>query len=199
MQFRTFDISGPLEILPTRHADERGYFAEIYREDRFFEQVGPIEFVQENQSLSVRQGTLRGIHYQTAPFAQGKLVRCTSGAIFDVAVDLRHGSPSFGCWIAVELSAELANQLWIPAGFGHAFCTLQPGSTVSYKVTAYYSGPNDGGVLWNDPEIGVIWPAVADPDTLSAKDRVQPRLADLPVLFQMPNPTSKPNLTSKES
>lgn len=186
MQFRTFDIAGPLEIIPTRHVDERGYFAETYRDDRFREQAGPIDFVQENQSLSVRQGTLRGIHYQTAPFAQGKLVRCTSGAIFDVAVDMRHGSPSFGKWIAVELSAELANQLWIPAGFGHAFCTLQPSSTVCYKVTAYYSGPNDGGVLWNDPAIGIVWPDVADIDTLSAKDRVQPKLAELPVLFRMP-------------
>ncbi len=187
MQFRTFDIAGPLEIIPTRHVDERGYFAEIYREDRFREQAGAIEFVQENQSLSARQGTLRGIHYQTAPFAQGKLVRCTSGAIFDVAVDLRHGSPSFGQWIAVELSAELANQLWIPAGFGHAFCTLQPDSTVCYKVTAYYSGPNDGGVLWNDPAIGIEWPSVVDPDTLSAKDRVQPLLSELPILFHLEN------------
>ena len=187
MQFRTFDIAGPLEITPTRHVDERGYFAEIYREDRFLEHAGPVHFVQENQSLSMKQGTLRGIHYQTDPFAQGKLVRCTSGAIFDVAVDLRHGSPSFGQWLAVELSAEWANQLWIPAGFGHAFCTLQPASTVAYKVTAYYSGPNDGGVLWNDPAIGVAWPAVLDPDTLSAKDRVQPLLADLPVLFHLEN------------
>lgn len=185
MQFRRFDIAGPLEVIPTRHVDDRGYFAEIHRADRFLEQAGPIEFVQENQSLSVRPGTLRGIHYQTAPFAQGKLVRCTAGAIFDVAVDLRHGSPSFGRWIAVELSAELANQLWIPAGFGHAFCTLQPGSTVCYKVTAYYSGPNDGGVRWNDPAIGIDWPAVVDADTLSAKDRVQPLLADLPVLFRL--------------
>lgn len=184
MQFRTFDIAGPLEIIPTRHLDERGYFAEIFREDRFLDAAGPVHFVQENQSLSLRTGTLRGIHYQTAPFVQGKLVRCTAGAIFDVAVDLRHGSPSFGQWLAVELSAELANQLWIPAGFGHAFCTLQPGSTVAYKVTAYYSGPNDGGVRWNDPAIGVEWPAAADPDTLSAKDRVQPLLADLPVLFR---------------
>lgn len=187
MQFRKFDISGPVEITPTRHADERGYFAEIYREDRFREQAGEIDFVQENQSLSARQGTLRGIHYQTAPFAQGKLVRCTSGAIFDVAVDLRHGSPSFGRWIAVELSAGKANQLWIPAGFGHAFCTLLPDSTVCYKVTAYYSGPNDGGVLWNDPAIGIVWPDVADPDTLSAKDRIQPLLADLPILFRQEN------------
>jgi dTDP-4-dehydrorhamnose 3,5-epimerase len=187
MQFRTFDISGPLEIIPARHVDERGYFAEIYREDRFLEQAGPVHFVQENQSLSMKQGTLRGIHFQTDPFAQGKLVRCTSGAIFDVAVDMRHGSPSFGQWIAAELSAELANQLWIPAGFGHAFCTLQPASTVAYKVTSYYSGPNDGGMLWNDPAIGIEWPAVVDPETLSAKDRVQPLLADLPVLFQMGN------------
>ena len=185
MQFRKFDISGPLEIIPTRHGDERGYFAEIFRQDRFSEQAGPVDFVQENQSLSLRKGTLRGIHFQTHPFAQGKLVRCTSGAIFDVAVDLRRGSPTYAQWITVELSPVTANQLWIPAGFGHAFCTLAENSTVAYKVTAYYSGPNDGGVLWNDPAIGIDWPTVADPDTLSGKDRVQPKLADLPPLFAM--------------
>ena len=146
-----------------------------------------VDLVQENQSLSARKGTLRGIHFQTDPFAQGKLVRCIAGAIWDVAVDLRHGSPTFGKWAAVELSAEKGNQLWIPAGFGHAFCTLRPDSTVCYKVTAYYSGPNDGGVLWNDPAIGIVWPDAADPDTLSAKDRVQPKLDELPVLFTLEN------------
>jgi dTDP-4-dehydrorhamnose 3,5-epimerase len=192
MKFREFDIPGPLEITPARHVDERGYFSEIFRDDLFQEQAGlfqeragQVQFVQENQSLSVRPGTLRGIHFQAAPFAQAKLVRCVAGAIFDVAVDMRHGSSSFGRWVAAELSAEVGNQLWIPAGFGHAFCTLQPNSAVCYKVTAYYNGPHDGGVLWNDPAIGIVWPDVLDPATLSAKDQVQPKLADLPILFTM--------------
>ncbi|MDE2301013.1 MAG: dTDP-4-dehydrorhamnose 3,5-epimerase [Sphingomonadales bacterium] len=185
MQFRRFDISGLLEIIPTRHSDERGYFAEIFREDRFTAEAGETRFVQENQSLSVRQGTIRGIHFQTDPFAQGKLVRCTSGAIFDVAVDLRHGSPTFARWIAVELTPERANQLWIPVGFGHAFCTLQENSTVCYKVTAGYSAPHDGGVAWDDPAFAIAWPALADASTLSAKDRVQPGLAELGVPFRM--------------
>lgn len=183
MEFRKFEIEGLLEITPRRNGDERGYFSELFRADRFAEHAGATVFVQENQSLSVKAGTVRGIHFQTHPFAQGKLVRCLGGAIFDVAVDLRHGSPTFGKWAAVELTSELNNQLWIPAGFGHAFCTLKPDSVVCYKVTAYYSAANDAGVLWNDPHISVQWPQVADAETLSAKDRVQPRLAELPAHF----------------
>jgi len=183
MEFRDFDLKGLLEIIPARHGDERGYFSEIFRVDRFTENAGLVEFVQDNQSLSVRKGTIRGIHFQTDPCAQGKLVRCLAGAIFDVAVDLRHGSPTFGKWAAVELSPELNNQLWIPAGFGHAFCTLEPDTVVNYKVTSYYSAANDAGLRWNDPAIGVAWPDAADPDTLSAKDKIQPLLADLPPLF----------------
>lgn len=111
-------------------------------------------------------------------------MRCTAGALLDVAVDLRAGSPTFGQWAAIELSPENGKQLWIPAGFAHGFCTLQPNTVINYKVTAYYSAENDKGLAWDDPAIGIEWPALADPETLSAKDRAQPRLADLPEYFR---------------
>jgi len=184
MEFRKFDLPGPVEIVPRRIGDERGFFSEIFREDAFSRECGPQQFVQENESLSARAGTVRGLHFQTPPFAQGKLVRCTQGAIFDVAVDLRAGSPHMGKWIAVTLSPAAGNWLWVPPGFGHGFCTLEPSSIVNYKVTAYYSAENDRGVAWDDPAIGVEWPAIADAETLSAKDRVQPPLAALGPLFE---------------
>lgn len=171
------------EFTPKRHGDERGYFAELFRLSALRDLAGPIDFVQENESLSAKVGTIRGLHFQIDPFAQGKLVRCTAGAVFDVAVDLRKGSPTYGKWAAVELSPEKGNQLWIPAGFAHGFCTLKPDSVLNYKVTAYYSAEHDKGVTWDDPAIGIAWPALADPATLSAKDRAQPRLADLPGYF----------------
>jgi len=183
MEFRTFDVEGPLEIRPRKIADDRGYFSEIFRVDEFAMQSAPVEFVQDNQSLSIRTGTVRGIHFQSHPYAQGKLVRCLAGKLFDVAVDLRRGSPSYGRWVSALLSPDENNQLWIPVGFGHAFCTLEPNSIISYRVTSYYSAQNDKGVAWNDPEIAVEWPDVADPQTLSAKDRNQPQLCDLPAYF----------------
>lgn len=183
MEFRTFDVEGPLEIRPRKIADDRGYFSEIFRLDEFAQQSAQVEFVQDNQSLSIRTGTVRGIHFQSHPYAQGKLVRCLAGKLFDVAVDLRRGSQSYGRWVSVLLSPDENNQLWIPVGFGHAFCTLEPNSIISYRVTSYYSAENDKGVAWNDPEIGVEWPDVADPQTLSAKDRNQPQLCDLPAYF----------------
>jgi len=183
MEFRSFELQGVLEIVPRKIGDDRGYFSEIFRLDRFTEQAGAVDFVQENHSLSLKTGTIRGIHFQSHPFAQGKLVRCMKGSVMDVAVDLRRESPSFGRWVAVTLSADLNNQLWIPVGFGHAFCTLEPSSVIGYRVTNYYSAENDRGVAWDDPNIDIDWPDVADPDTLSAKDRAQPTLADLPAYF----------------
>lgn len=185
MEFRSFEMAGPIEIVPRKIADERGYFSEIFRLAAFAEHVGAgaVEFVQDNQSLSVRPGTIRGIHFQIPPSIQGKLVRCLAGEVFDVAVDLRTDSPTFGRWIGVTLTARDNNQLWIPVGFGHGFCTLAPNSVISYRVTGYYDPARDKGVAWDDPQIGIDWPALADPDTLSAKDRSQPFLVDLPPYF----------------
>jgi dTDP-4-dehydrorhamnose 3,5-epimerase len=185
MEIRTFDIEGPLELVPAKFEDDRGYFSEIFRLAKFTERAGPIEFVQDNQSLSAREGTIRGIHFQAHPHAQGKLVRCTAGSVFDVAVDLRHDSPTFGKWISTVLTADKINQLWIPVGFGHAFCTLEPNSVITYRVTDYYSAQDDRGLAWDDPEVGIDWPAVADPDTLSGKDRVQQALSALPPIFSL--------------
>ena len=185
MKFRSFEIEGPYEILPKKIADERGYFSEIFRLNSFAERVPGADFVQDNQSLSLRPGTVRGIHFQTHPAAQGKLVRCLAGRLFDVAVDLRADSPTFGRWISAILSPEENNQLWVPVGFGHAFCTLEPNSIVSYRVTSYYSAEHDMGVAWNDLDIAVAWPELANPETLSAKDRRQPGLRDLPGYFSM--------------
>jgi dTDP-4-dehydrorhamnose 3,5-epimerase len=183
MDFVALDLPGLLEIVPSRFADERGYFSETFRDDRFRAHAGEQHFVQDNQSLSSRAGTLRGLHFQSPPSAQGKLVRCIAGALFDVAVDLRHGSPCYGKWAGATLSSEAGNQLWIPPGFAHGFCTLAPDTIISYKVTAYYSPGDDHGLAWDDPDIAIAWPAVAAPETLSGKDAAQPAFRTLPHYF----------------
>jgi dTDP-4-dehydrorhamnose 3,5-epimerase len=183
MEFRSFELDGPVEIKPRKIEDQRGYFSEIFRLDQFAEHASPVEFVQDNQSLSSHAGTIRGIHFQSPPAAQGKLVRCLAGKLLDVAVDLRRASSTFGRWVSVVLSPEENNQLWVPEGFGHAFCSLEPNSVISYRVTSYYSPENDKGVAWDDPDIAIVWPEIADPATLSSKDRKQPSLADLPHYF----------------
>lgn len=185
MEFQAFDVEGPLEIIPRKIEDKRGYFSETFRMGAFVERAGPVEFVQDNQSLSRRTGSLRGIHFQSHPAAQGKLVRCLAGSVVDVAVDLRRDSLAYGHWISVVLTPENNNQLWIPVGFGHAFCTLEPNSIISYRVTSYYSPENDKGVAWNDPEIEIVWPEAADPETLSVKDQQQPTLSNLPPYFSV--------------
>ncbi len=139
-------------------------------------------FVQDNESLSAEVGTVRGLHFQLDPFAQGKLVRCIRGALWDVAVDIRHGSPTFGQWVGRELSAENGLQFWVPAGMAHGFITTAPDTIISYKVTAPYSAENDRGLCWNDPDIGISWPQM-DEFILSEKDKKQPLLADLPDYF----------------
>ncbi|WEK03736.1 MAG: dTDP-4-dehydrorhamnose 3,5-epimerase [Candidatus Devosia phytovorans] len=183
MRFRETRLQGAIEIVPDRHADARGYFSETFRQDWFVANIAKVSFVQENQSLSSRAGAVRGLHCQLAPHAQGKLVRCLVGAIFDVAVDIRQGSPTYGQWTSATLTAEQGNQLWIPAGFLHGFCTLVPDCLVSYKVTAYYNKDADRGVRWDDPAIGVTWPDIADPTLLSAKDAAQPLLHELSTKF----------------
>lgn len=185
MKFCAFSIDGPAEITPRKIEDERGYFSELFRADAFAKEFGETVFVQDNQSLSVRSGTVRGIHFQSPPLAQAKLVRCLAGKVFDVAVDLRHDSHSYGRWISTVLTPEANNHLWLPTGFGHAFCTLEPNSVLGYRVTDYYSPLNDLGVAWDDPAIAIEWPDIADPGTLSAKDQALPAFRDLPHFFSL--------------
>lgn len=183
MEIQSFDIAGVTLLVPRHIGDERGYFAETFRADIFAQACGDGVFVQDNESLSVRAGTVRGLHFQSEPHVQGKLVRCTAGALFDVAVDIRRGSPTYSQWVGETLTPQNGRQLWVPPGFAHGFCTLLPETVISYKVTGYYSAECDKGVRWDDPAIGIDWPEIADTDTLSPKDRVQPLLADLPSCF----------------
>lgn len=165
-------------IVPERHRDDRGFFAETYSRRKYSELGIDIEFVQDNHSLSRDFGTLRGLHFQAPPHAQAKLVRCGRGAIFDVAVDIRRGSPTYGEWKGYELTAENGNQLYVPVGFAHGFVTLMPDSEIVYKCSAYYAPETEGAVLWNDPDIGIDWATKADP-ILSDKDAAAPFLSDL--------------------
>jgi dTDP-4-dehydrorhamnose 3,5-epimerase len=180
------DLQGVLEIQPARLADDRGFFSEVWSRDRWREAGIDTEFVQDNHSLSKERGVLRGLHYQAPPMAQAKLVRVTRGAVFDVAVDIRAGSPTFGRWVSTVLSAETWNQLFIPAGFAHGFLTLEPESEVVYKVSAPYSAGHDRTIRFDDPDIAIDWPIGADELTLSVKDRNAPRLADAQTGFNFP-------------
>jgi dTDP-4-dehydrorhamnose 3,5-epimerase len=166
-------------IVPDRFLDERGFFSETYSRRALVEAGIADEFVQDNHSLSVPVGTVRGLHYQLPPFAQAKLVRVTRGAALDVAVDLRRGSPTFGRHVATTLSAAKWNQLLVPVGFAHGFCTLEPDTEIVYKVTAYYSRGHDRGIRWDDPELGIDWPVTAGAAILSDKDRALPLMAEL--------------------
>lgn len=183
MRFEPLAIPDVVKITPARFGDSRGYFSEVFKDRWFRDTVADVAFVQDNQSLSAARGTVRGLHFQLAPFAQGKLVRAIAGAIFDVAVDIRVGSPSYGQWVAAELSADNGDQLWIPPGFAHGFATLSPDTVIHYKVTAPYSAADDRGLLWNDPAIGIAWPVAEKDAVLSDKDARQPSLADLPPSF----------------
>ena len=183
MDISSLDLADVKLLTPRHIGDERGYFAETFRADIFAQQVGDFTFVQDNESLSARKGTIRGLHFQSQPHVQGKLVRCTAGALFDVAVDIRRGSPTFGQWVSETLTPENGKQMWIPPGFAHGFCSIEPDTVICYKVTGYYSAECDRGLRWDDPPIGIAWPDVADADTLSTKDRQQPLLADLPEYF----------------
>lgn len=170
-------------VVPQRFEDARGFFAETYNRQVFAAAGIGVEFVQDNHSLSVPAGTVRGLHFQSPPFAQDKLVRVVRGRILDVAVDLRASSPSFGRHVAVELSAQNRRQLFVPVGFAHGFCTLEPETEVLYKVSNYYSKAHDHGLAWDDPALAIAWPVAPERAVLSDKDRQHPRLADLPSYF----------------
>ncbi len=177
MQIESLGIADVKVLVPRRHGDRRGYFSEVYNRRRLREADIEIDFVQDNHSLSAECGTVRGLHFQIPPFAQAKLVRVVRGSVFDVAVDLRRGSPSFGRHVTAVLSARVGNQILVPAGFAHGLMTLEADTEVVYKVSDYYAPDHDRGILWNDPALGIEWPLTEDQAILSDKDRGQPLLA----------------------
>jgi dTDP-4-dehydrorhamnose 3,5-epimerase len=178
MDIRSLDIPDVKLIRPRRFGDARGWFSETYRHDRLKDAGIDIDFVQDNQSFSAATGTLRGLHFQLHPHAQAKLVRVLTGRILDVAVDVRASSPTFGRHVAVELDAEAGDQLLVPVGFAHGFCTLVPDTTVFYKVSDYYAPQSDAGIRWDDPALGIAWPVKPGEATLSEKDLKLPLLKD---------------------
>ena len=183
MRIGELSIPAVKVLSPARHGDHRGFFSEVYNKKTLSEAGIDVEFVQDNHSLSATKGTVRGLHFQTPPFAQDKLVRVVRGAVFDVAVDLRRGSPTYGRHVSVVLSAEAWNQVLVPIGFAHGFMTLEPDTEVIYKVSNYHAPDHDKGLLWNDPALGIPWPLPEAEAILSDKDRRQPRLADFVTPF----------------
>ena len=171
-------------LIPKKHGDRRGFFSEVYNRKTLASAGIAIDFVQDNHSLSAERGTVRGLHFQTPPFAQDKLVRVARGSVFDVAVDLRRGSPTYGRYVSAVLSAEAWNQILVPAGFAHGLMTLEPDTEIVYKVSEYYAPDHDAGLLWNDPALGIAWPIAENTAVVSEKDRGQPRLADFDTPFE---------------
>lgn len=171
-------------LMPKRFTDPRGFFSETYSK-RALDAAGiPMVFVQDNYAHSTQRGVVRGLHFQAPPFAQDKLVSCIRGSVLDVAVDIRRGSPTYGRHVKVVLSPGQWNQILVPVGFAHGYCTLEDDTVVVYKVTGYYSPAHERGLLWNDPELGIEWPITPEQAFLSDKDRQNPRLAELDSCFQ---------------
>ncbi len=179
-------LPGVVVIIPARFSDHRGFFSESYSAKAFADHGITSQFVQENHSLSVSQGTIRGLHFQAPPHAQDKLVRCGNGVLFDVAVDIRKGSPTYGQWFGVELSFENGKQLLVPAGYAHGFVTRAPETEVIYKCSDYYAPETEGAVAWNDPQVGIDWGLGDIAPVLSEKDAIAPALVDLnsPFIFE---------------
>ena len=184
MQFERLQILDVFVVIPTRHDDERGFFSETYRADMFAAQRVGAAFVQDNHAYTAPKGVLRGLHFQLPPKAQGKLVRCIRGAIFDVAVDIRVGSRTYGKHVGRVLSASNLHQLWVPPGFAHGYLTLENDCEVLYKVTDYYAPECDRGIAWNDPALAIEWPLPSTEIILSQKDSAQPLLAEMPIAFR---------------
>ena len=170
MDIKALDLPGVVLLKPRRFADARGYFTETYNEKAFVAAGITARFVQDNQSYSAKRGTIRGLHFQLPPAAQAKLVRVLQGSVYDVAVDLRAGSPTYGHWDGETLTADGGEQLFVPRGFAHAFCTLEPDTVVAYKVDDFYAPASDSGLIWNDPTLAVDWPVGPDEAVLSDKD-----------------------------
>ena len=170
-------------LVPRKFGDHRGFLSETYRRTALADAGVELDFVQENDSVSAEKGTVRGLHYQIPPCAQAKVVRVVRGAIFDVAVDLRRSSPTFGRHVAVEISAEQWNQVVVPVGFAHGFCTLEPNTHVIYKMTSYYAPDHERGLKWNDPALAIPWPVLAGDAVVSERDESLPLMSDLAELF----------------
>jgi dTDP-4-dehydrorhamnose 3,5-epimerase len=170
-------------IKPRRFGDHRGFFSETYNKRALADAGIDLEFVQDNHALSGPKGTIRGLHFQIAPYAQDKLVRVVRGAVLDVAVDLRRGSPTFGKHVSAVISADDWNQIFVPVGFAHGYCTLEPDTEVIYKVTNYYAPEHERGVIWNDPDLGIRWPVADGQATLSEKDVKLPKFSELEDFF----------------
>lgn len=168
------ELQGVMLLRPKKFVDARGFFIETFNAKAYAEAGVDCVFVQDNQSLSKKTGTIRGLHFQSPPAAQAKLVRVLRGAIFDVAVDLRRGSPTCGRWRSAKLTAEGAEQLFIPRGFAHGFCTLEPDTEVAYKVDGFYSPSCDGGLRWDDPDLAISWPVQSGDAAISEKDAALP-------------------------
>ena len=178
MELIDLAIDGLKLIKPHRISDSRGYFAEIWNRPVFVDAGIDVDFVQDNASFSRKKGTVRGLHFQKPPMVQAKLVRVLRGSILDVAVDLRRASPTFGRHVAATLTAAEGDQLYIPAGFAHGFCTLEADTEVAYKISGLYSPEHDSGIAWNDPNLAIDWPLDGLDPTLSDRDRTLPRLAE---------------------
>jgi dTDP-4-dehydrorhamnose 3,5-epimerase len=177
MKIETTAIEGVLRITPPRYGDHRGFFAETYNRRALQEFGVDLDFVQDNHSFSAQAGTVRGLHFQAPPFGQAKLVRCGRGALFDVAVDIRKGSPTYGAWVGEELSFENGVQLLVPVGCAHGFVTLCDDVEIAYKCSGFYAPQAEGGLAWDDPDIGIDWPLQGRAPVLSEKDAVAPGLA----------------------
>ena len=183
MQVEHLNIPDVRLLSPRKHGDRRGFFSETYSRKALAVIGIDIDFVQDNHSYSADKGTVRGLHFQTPPFAQDKLVRVVRGSVFDIAVDLRQGSPTYGRHAGAVLSAQAWNQILVPIGFAHGFMTLEPDTEVIYKVSNYYAPDHDKGLLWNDPALGINWPISDDEAVFSEKDGKLPRLAELVTPF----------------
>ena len=183
MRVEALNIPAVKMLAPGKHGDDRGFFSETYNKKALAASGIRLEFVQDNHSFSAAKGTVRGLHFQTPPYAQDKLVRVTRGAIFDVAVDLRRSSPTYGRHVSATLSAAAWDQILVPIGFAHGLMTLEPNTEVIYKVSDYFAPEHDHGLLWNDPALGIEWPLAEHEAILSDKDRAQPRFADFTTPF----------------
>lgn len=180
------EIPDVILVKPRRHSDARGYFVETFRASDFHELGIEANFVQDNEAFSTRRGTIRGLHYQKPPYAQAKLVRVIEGSIFDVAVDLREGSGSFGRWVGLKIDASASEQLFVPRGFAHGYCTLEDNTRVAYRCDAYYAPEAEGGILFSDVELRIDWPFPPADLVVSEKDRQMPTLRTIGRPFSRP-------------